>query len=519
MSLVQQITDLALRIASQNKQLATWINGNSADLGGLNTLSKANLVAAINEVKTTADNAANSGGAKSLTDLTDVSLTSPASGHLLRHDGTRWINELGSSLFDAAGAAAAARAASQPLNSNLTSIASLATTSYGRNLLTLADQGGFMGLIASASETVQGKVELATQAEVNTGTDTTRVITPATLQSRLSAYAQPLNATLTSLASLSTTAFGRNLLTLADSAALTGQVAAATDGVAGKVELATVTEAITGTDSTRAVTPAGLKAVADAKVNINSLKPVAFSGLASDLTGTLNTAQLPALAVISVQVVPDAMARLALTNVQPGDIAKQTNDKTTWMLASEPASVAANWVELEASGNVLSVNGKVGTVVVNKVDVGLANVDNTSDANKPISTAVQTALNAKAPINSPTFTGTVSGITKAMVGLGNVDNTSDADKPVSSAQQAAINGRQPLDATLTALAGLTTAANQLIYATGSDSFSMTALSPFGRSLIDDGDAATARATLDVHSRAEIGNPETNFVAVFEAGLV
>jgi hypothetical protein len=39
---------------------------------------------------------------------------------------------------------------------------------------------------------------------------------------------------------------------------------------------------------------------------------------------------------------------------------------------------------------------------------------------------------------SPTFTGTVSG-NKAMVGLTNVDNISDANKPVSSAQLAALN--------------------------------------------------------------------------------
>jgi len=40
----------------------------------------------------------------------------------------------------------------------------------------------------------------------------------------------------------------------------------------------------------------------------------------------------------------------------------------------------------------------------------------------------------KAPILNPAFQGTVSGINKAMVGLGNVDNTSDANKPVSTAQ-------------------------------------------------------------------------------------
>jgi len=79
------------------------------------------------------------------------------------------------------------------------------------------------------------------------------------------------------------------------------------------------------------------------------------------------------------------------------------------------------------------------TVGITKSMVGLGNVDDTSDASKPISTAQQTALDLKAPIASPTFTGTVSGITKTMVGLGNVDNTSDANKPVSTAQQTALD--------------------------------------------------------------------------------
>jgi len=52
-------------------------------------------------------------------------------------------------------------------------------------------------------------------------------------------------------------------------------------------------------------------------------------------------------------------------------------------------------------------------------------------------TGLQAALDAKAPLASPTFTGTVSGVTKAMVGLSAVDNTADASKPVSTAQAAA----------------------------------------------------------------------------------
>ena len=51
---------------------------------------------------------------------------------------------------------------------------------------------------------------------------------------------------------------------------------------------------------------------------------------------------------------------------------------------------------LSASGAVASVNGQTGVVVLDKASVGLGNVDNTSDADKPISTATQAALDGKA---------------------------------------------------------------------------------------------------------------------------
>jgi hypothetical protein len=66
---------------------------------------------------------------------------------------------------------------------------------------------------------------------------------------------------------------------------------------------------------------------------------------------------------------------------------------------------------------------------------------------------------------------------------------------VTSAIQTQLNGKQGLDSTLTALAGLATIADQLIYATGVDTFAMSALTAFGRSLLDDVDATTARNTL------------------------
>ena len=78
------------------------------------------------------------------------------------------------------------------------------------------------------------------------------------------------------------------------------------------------------------------------------------------------------------------------------------------------------------SDDVVSVNSKTGTVVINKADVGLSNVDNTSDLDKPISSLTQTALNLKADnldlTTHTTNTSNPHGVTKAQVGLDNVVN-------------------------------------------------------------------------------------------------
>ncbi len=146
----------------------------------------------------------------------------------------------------------------------------------------------------------------------------------------------------------------------------------------------------------------------------------------------------------------------------------------TTMLATKAALTDLN--------NYAPINSPTFTGTVSGIDksmVGLGSVDNTSDAAKPISTATQAALdlkanaadvnaslalkanladmntalslkasnadlNLKAPLASPTFTGTVSGITKSMVGLGSVDNTADAAKPISTATQTALNLKAPL---------------------------------------------------------------------------
>ena len=103
------------------------------------------------------------------------------------------------------------------------------------------------------------------------------------------------------------------------------------------------------------------------------------------------------------------------------------------------------------SNLVTSVAGRIGAISLTKSDVGLSNVDNTSDLNKPVSNATQTALNLKQDSNSAvTLTGnqtltnktlttpvinSPTGITKSDVGLSNVVNL-DTSNPVSIAQSA-----------------------------------------------------------------------------------
>jgi hypothetical protein len=67
--------------------------------------------------------------------------------------------------------------------------------------------------------------------------------------------------------------------------------------------------------------------------------------------------------------------------------------------------------QIKAQSPVQSVSGKTGAVTLDKSDVGLSNVDNTSDVNKPISSATQTALNAKQGTLTLTTTGSSGAAT------------------------------------------------------------------------------------------------------------
>lgn len=107
----------------------------------------------------------------------------------------------------------------------------------------------------------------------------------------------------------------------------------------------------------------------------------------------------------------------------------------------------------------------------------------------PADTILQSGATSNQTISFPDDSGTVAL-------EGHVHAWSDLTSGVPTTLAGyGITDAQPLDATLTALAGVTTAANKLIYASGSDTFTTTDLTAAGRAILDDADAAAQRTTL------------------------
>ena len=138
--------------------------------------------------------------------------------------------------------------------------------------------------------------------------------------------------------------------------------------------------------------------------------------------GKIPTDQIPAISFSSVKVLGSQADMLTLSGAVVGSVVIRTDVNKNFVLSALPASTIGNWIELlTPAPPVQTVNGYTGNVSLVKSDIALGNVENTSDADKIISTRTQTALDLKAntadmttalalkaPLASPTFTGTVT---------------------------------------------------------------------------------------------------------------
>ena len=188
-----------------------------------------------------------------------------------------------------------------------------------------------------------------------------------------------------------------------------------------------------GTNTTQLATTAFVKTSSDAAIAAAAVeartKVDAEAALrAAAVSGAINTAAEDATTKannIGTAAAADATSKA--NAAQAAAISAAATDATTKANAAQSAAAS------DATSKVSTHNSTT------------TNVHGIADTSALALTAtVNSGLALKAPLASPTFTGTVSGITKSMVGLGNVDNTADSAKPVSTAAQTALDLKAPL---------------------------------------------------------------------------
>jgi hypothetical protein len=180
-----------------------------------------------------------------------------------------------------------------------------ATLTGGDKTVTLKNESGTIALLSDitgtnsgtntgdepdATTSVKGIVELATNAEANAGTPTARAVTPANLQAYTGASTIATVGTITTGVwqgtEISTTYIANT------SGTNTGDEPNSSTSVRGIVELATTTEASAGTDSQRAVTPAGVKQFDDDRKHVSNITAAISAGATHTITHNLGTKDL-----------------------------------------------------------------------------------------------------------------------------------------------------------------------------------------------------------------------------------
>jgi hypothetical protein len=304
-------------------------------------------------------------------------------------------------------------------------------------------------LTADATQTTGIKWATPTVAPVTSVNTRTGVVTGLAEASDVAtALAGKASTTHTHTASQisDSTTVGRSLLTATDAGAARSAIGAGTSSFDGtytsltsKPTFATVATSGSYTDLTNTPTiPAG-------QVN-------------SDWNAVSGVAQI--LNKPSIPTVSDATTTTKGIVQLAGDLGGTAASPTVPGLASKENTVTAG-------ATTQYYRGDKSWQTLDKTAVNLANVDNTSDANKPISSATTTALNLKANLANPTFTGTVTvptptnttdAATKTYVdtGLGTKANTASLATVATSGSYTDLTGKPTLGGAAALSVGTTT---------------------------------------------------------------
>jgi len=406
-------------------------------------------------------------------------------------------------------------------------------------------EGGGAASVPDASETVKGKIRIATSTEAATATDDLTAMTPFTVKERIDAaiaggieYKTTFNATtgLPSLAnaekgdlykiSTAGTIYGRDwavgdhLIINEDMGGTisNGKIdkvdnteSPASESVAGVVALATNAEATAASATNKALVPSNISSI-DLSSFDNDLSADDF---AADHTASNYT---PANANIDGHLsgIDSALAsvggnQITLIDIKTTSFTAASNavyeiaSSLTVTMPSSPSEgdligfyAQANATpSLTVSGTIETINNvqtTSTTIEVNKRNVVWWGYDGArwqqlNDSIKVATVALAGVLETASNAEATAASATDKALTPSNIGFIDVGDLNDDAT------------YQLRDAGLTSIAGLTTSADKMIYATASDTYAVTDLTAAGRALLDDADAAAQRTTLGLGTAA------------------
>ena len=340
-----------------------------------------------------------------ITSLSDVTITSVASGDLLKYNGTAWVNTAGYATL----ASPTFTGTVSGITATMVGLGSVNNTADTAKPVSTAQQTALDLKANIASPTFTGNVSGITKTMVglslvdNTA-DTAKPVSTAqqTAIDLKANIASPtftgnvsgITATMIGLGSVDNTSDTAKPISTSTQTALDLKAPLASPTFTGNVNTSILFVDSIEVDTTGATSGQVLK------YNGTKFAPAADNVATA---GSLNVTDL---------------ADVTVSSVSNGQILKWSSNTSKWINSADNA------------GTVINALDDISDVTITSVATG--------DLLKWNGSAWVNAA-GYATLSSPTFTGYVSGITKAMVGLGSVDNTADTAKPVSTFQQTALD--------------------------------------------------------------------------------
>ena len=442
-----------------------------------------------------------SGGATDLNGLSDVTITSAASGNLLQHNGSgQFINVAKSTIsvgtFNDDNTY-------QPKDAGLTSIAGLTTAAdkmiytSGSDTYAVTDlTSAGRALLDDANATAQRSTLGLGSAALSESTDF-----------------QPIDAGLTSISGLTTAADKMIYTSGSDTYAVTDLTSAGRallDDANATAQRATLGLVI-GTD---------VSAIASPSFTGSPTAPTQSAG--DDSTKIATTAYVEAavtagggLSSVSADTSPEL----------GGDLDVSSYDIKTTSGNAKIGLEAHGTGFTELRGNTTGGNNP-GAIRFNCEQnshgvILKSPLHADYDAANDYTLTLPTGLPASDKVLQSTSAGVLSWVAQSATDttkLAILNNLSDLDNAGTARTNLGLvigTNVQAYDAGLTSIAGLTTAADKMIYTSGSDTYAVTDLTSAGRALLDDANATAQRSTLGLGSAAL--SESTDFQPI-DAGL-